>query len=112
MLKKVNSLSGQQLTVQAIIQAHNRHSYLKIVDNIKAIIFLGTPHRGIDLKGILTNVFASPVPRRFIDELHSSSDMIQEINDTFPSRSLAIELISYWESTEMRGVGVPCMMKF
>ena len=77
------------------------------MENAKAIIFLGTPHRGADLAALLSNLLAVTFSNRiFVDQLRANSEMIKEINDTFKDRSECLELISYYESEAMRGAGV------
>jgi triacylglycerol esterase/lipase EstA (alpha/beta hydrolase family) len=95
------------LTWQAIINAYNDHSYTNIVKNTKAIIFLGTPHRGADLANLLNNVLTISFSKKiFVDQLRTNSEIIQEINDTFRDRSESLELISYYESEGIHAAGV------
>jgi hypothetical protein len=44
--------------------------------------------------------------RNFVPQLDKKSEMIEEINQAFLDRSLSLELFSFYESTEMRGIGV------
>ena len=88
----------------AIINAYNDCTYGNVVENAKAIVFLGTPHRGADLDGLLSSLFNITLSRRlFVDQLRANSEMIQEINDAFRDRSESLQLISYYESKAMRG---------
>lgn len=68
------------------------------------MIFLGTPHRGADLAGLLSNVLRVTFSQRiFVAQLRANSETIQEINDAFRDRSQSLHLISYYESEAMRG---------
>ena len=105
-VKKVSIFLFQVLTFQAIVNAYNDPSYNNIFKNSKAIVFLGTPHRGANLANLLSNLLAISFSRRiFVNQLGSNSEMIQEINNAFRHRS-ELELISFFESQAMHGVGV------
>ena len=93
---------------KAIIDAHiNDRRYANILENAKGIVFIGTPHRGADLANILSNLLMATFSRKiFVDELRKNCETINEINRAFPSRSLSMDLISFWESTAMPGIGV------
>ena len=82
-------------------------SYIRILQNTKAIVFLGTPHRGAHLASLLSNLlFVSFSQRKFVDQLHVNSELIRGINDQFRHCSESLELVSFYESTQMRGLGV------
>jgi hypothetical protein len=76
--------------------------YTNIVENSKALVFLGTPHRGSGLAELLSNLLSVMFSRKiFVDQLRINSEMIQEINDAFQDRSQHFHLISYYESNAM-----------
>jgi hypothetical protein len=80
---------------------------MKILENVKAIVFLGTPHCGSDLARLLSNLLSISYSQRiFVKQLRVNSELIQGINDQFRDRSESLELISFYESKEMRGIGV------
>lgn len=101
------------LTIQAVIIAHQNNNYVRVGKNFKGIIFLGTPHRGADLAKLLSAILTATLHRTiFADQLRANSETIQDINDAFLSRTPELELISYYESKGMRGLGVPrCNLK-
>jgi len=93
--------------LQALIDAHNDRCYSRVLKNVKAIVFIGTPHRGADSASLLSNLlFISFSEKIFVDQLRVKSELIQGINDQFRDRSESLELISFSESKEMRGLGV------
>jgi hypothetical protein len=92
---------------KAIIDAHSHATYANIVENAKGIVFIGTPHHGADLANILSNLLMATFSRRtFVDQLQANCETILEINRAFRDRSLSMELVSFWESTAVRGIGV------
>ena len=97
----------QILTSQAIIKAHNDRSYTYILKSLKAIIFLGTPHRGAGLAKLLSNLLTVCFSKKiFVDQLSRNCDFIRDLNDEFRDRSESLELISYYESVGMHTLGV------
>jgi hypothetical protein len=74
---------------------------------VRAIVFLGTPHRGANLVFLLGNLLsASFSQRKYVTQLQVDSELIRIINDQFRDRAQELELVSFHESTEMRGIGV------
>jgi hypothetical protein len=70
---------------------------------MRAIIFLGTPHRGSDLAGILKHVLAvSFSSRRFISEIIPNSEGIKALNSSFVHRAESMKLVSFFETENTR----------
>lgn len=70
-------------------------------------MFLGTPHRGANLASLLGNLLsASFSQRKYVTQLQVDSELIKIINAQFRDRAQDLELVSFHESTEMRGIGV------
>ena len=68
-----------------------------------AVLFLGTPHRGADLAGILNHILlASFSSRSFVKQLHPKSDGIAAINNGFVYRVEPLKLISFFETENTR----------
>ena len=66
-------------------------------------MFLGTPHRGADLAGILNLVLlASFSSRSFVKQLRPNSDAIASINNGFVHRVEPLKLISFFETENTR----------
>ena len=106
-VKKVNVLQHNIPNNKAIIEAYNDSMYVKLLADIKGIVFFGTPHRGSDLAPLLSNLLSAILTERiFIEQLQPGSETIKEINHAFRDRTLSIHLVSFTESTAMRPVGV------
>jgi hypothetical protein len=70
-------------------------------------MFLGTPHRGADLSSILSSLLSVSFSRKvFVNQLQVGGDLIQGINDDFSRRAHSLRLVSFYESTGVRGFGV------
>jgi pimeloyl-ACP methyl ester carboxylesterase len=88
---------------QAIIEAYNNGEYASLHKAIKGVVFLGTPHRGADLAGLLDLVLlASFSSRRFVKQLNPNSDAIAAINNAFTYRVEPLKLISFYETENTR----------
>lgn len=75
--------------------------------NAKGILFLGTPHRGADLAGLLNSILKVTLSQKtFVKQIESNSDSIQDINNLFRKPSKSLRLISYYESKGIPGLGV------
>jgi hypothetical protein len=94
--------------IQAIIDAYNDCLYTRILKNINAVVFLGTPHRSSKLAPILANLLSvSFAPtRKYVTQLEVNSELIQLIIGQFRDRAERLEFISSHESTEIHGIGV------
>jgi hypothetical protein len=85
--------------MQAVVAAHRNPKYASLYQDIKAVVFLGTPHRGADLAGMLNLILAvSFSSRKFIQQLKPESDVIKSINENFAHRSKSLKLVSYFET--------------
>ena len=92
---------------QAIVDSYNDRSYGRVLRNVKAIVFFGTPHRGTDLARLLSHLLSISFSQKiFVEQLHGKSDLIRGINDQFRDRSESLELVSFYESKEMPVIGV------
>jgi hypothetical protein len=70
---------------------------------MKAILFLGTPHRGADLAGILDLVLTvSFSSRSFVKQINPNSDAIKSINEAFIYRANSLKLVSFFETENTR----------
>lgn len=88
---------------QAIIDAYNNPNYNSLSKDIRAVVFLGTPHRGADLANILnlilTVTFSSS---RFVKQLTPDNEAIKAINANFIHRAKSLRLVSFFETVNTR----------
>jgi hypothetical protein len=88
---------------QAIVEAYMNSDYDNIYKDMKAVLFLGTPHRGSDLAMVLEHVLRVSFSRRkFVSQLSANSESIKEINEHFSRRVEAMRLISFFETNNTR----------
>jgi hypothetical protein len=88
---------------KAIIEAYNNPEYASLHRDIMAVVFLGTPHRGSDLAGILDLILtASFSSRNFVKQLRPNSDALEAINNNFRHRVEKLKLISFFETENTR----------
>jgi len=88
---------------KAIIDAYNNPQYAELHKGIKAVVFLGTPHRGADLASILDAVLTvSFSSRTFVTQLKPNSEAIKSINHNFIHRVSSLKLVSFFETDNTR----------
>jgi len=85
------------------MDAYNNPDYASLHRDIKAVVFLGTPHRGADLARILNLILTvSFSSRSFVKQLNPNSDVIKSINSTFVHRANSLRLVSFFETENTR----------
>jgi len=85
------------------MDAYSNPEYTSLFKTIAGVIFMGTPHRGSDLAGILNLVLlASFSSRSFVTQLRPNSDAIAAINNGFVHRVEPLKLISFFETENTR----------
>lgn len=85
--------------------AHNSGDYKRISSNIKGVMFLGTPHRGANLAVLLSALLTITLAKKvFVKQMAPNCETVTEINDSFYDRAKSLHLVSFWESTGMRGL--------
>jgi len=90
-----------------VIDAYNSDNYWNLYQNIKGIMFLGTPHHGSDLANVLKNILSVTFSSKdFVKQLKPNSDAIAHINRLFRDRAKDMKLVSFYESKGLRGLGV------
>ncbi len=77
-------------------------NYKHIVAQVRAMLFLGTPHRGSDLAGTLDNILSTLFINKghYIKELNSMALSLRDINQQFPSVCGGLHLASLYETKE------------
>ena len=93
---------GGLVIKKAYMLARQDRLYKSLADRIRAIFFLGTPHRGSDSARTLKNVLqiASSAPA-YVTELVRGSGSLQVINDEFRQFSNDVELWSFYETQKL-----------
>jgi triacylglycerol esterase/lipase EstA (alpha/beta hydrolase family) len=87
--------------------AHDIDRYNRITKNSAAIIFLGTPHRGVHLDNLLKSILnVSFSNAKYHKDVSPNSQSINEINDAFADQAKGLKLASFWESIETGSAGV------
>src|SRR5947199_7050377 len=88
---------------KAINDAYINQDYTLLANDIKGVVFLGTPHRGSDLAGILNLILTiSFSSRSFVKQLNPNSDTIKMINSSFIHRVDSLKLVSFFETENTR----------
>jgi len=87
---------------QAFIRGEINEEYRHITSNIKAVLFLATPHRGTDLaetlNKILSGSFFGHSPKEYVNELTKNSPTIEELNEQFRHHSAKLRIFSFYET--------------
>ncbi|KAF8541692.1 hypothetical protein BDD12DRAFT_485014 [Trichophaea hybrida] len=81
--------------------ANQDSAYQNIAQNIRGILFLGTPHRGADSAQTLRNLLKvsfSHQPKAYIEDLIKNSIALQDINEDFRHVATRLELVSFYET--------------
>ena len=76
---------------------------------IRAVVFLSTPHRGTKLADFLNGLLSVGIlghsSKQFIAELSRNSPTIEELNDSFRHFAPALQLFSFYETVETSVAG-------
>lgn len=81
--------------------------YQDIASQIRAILFLGTPHQGFTLDESLNKVLRVLLPSvPFVSDLMKSGQIIRGINDQFRTDCADLQLVSLYETrkTQLGGL--------
>lgn len=102
---------------KALILAHERSSdsyFSNILDNTKAIAFLGVPHRGADaawwfsfaassLKGATLGVSTHTA---LVKDLQKASPALATISKQFVERAKSLKIYTFYETRKLSGIVV------
>ena len=103
---------------KAYLRALNDPAYKNTISQIKAAVFLSTPHRGSGLAKTLDSILSlwlSPFSQKaFIKELSKGSPTLEDINEDFRHFDATMELYSFYELkktslSKIKKVSQPCM---
>lgn len=93
---------GGLIFKKAFIQGHANNDFRNIMAQIKAVLFIATPHRGTDLADTLNKVLTSSVfghaPKYYVSELARTSPTIDDINEAFRHRVAQLKVFSFYET--------------
>lgn len=90
-VKKAYILARQDITCKAL------------AERVHSIFFLGTPHRGSDLAGILQSMLkVAWGPKPFVNDLLPNCSVLTEINDTFRHYAADLRLWSFYETLPVK----------
>lgn len=97
---------GGLVIKKAYMLARQDRLFAALADRIRAIYFLGTPHRGSDSAKLLKNILhvASSAPA-YVTELVRGSGSLQAINDEFRQCSDSVEIWSFYETQKLSSRG-------
>jgi hypothetical protein len=96
---------GGLLVKRALTYSNSREG--KAVEHLRSIytctygiLFLGTPHNGINKKTLLSQNLQTPGPSQFTLGLLEGSEMLNEINDQFAPLMKQFSVYNFWEALE------------
>ncbi len=95
----VHSMGGL-VVKKAYILGTQDVQYRDILDNVRGIVFLATPHRGSNLADMLNTLLSATFqsPKQYVTDLHRNSARISDINDQFRLYADKLELVSFFET--------------
>jgi hypothetical protein len=96
---------GGLLVKRALAFSNSRDG--KAVEHLRSIytctygiLFLGTPHNGINKSTLLSQSLQNPGPSQFTLGLLEGSEMLNEINDQFAPLMKQFSIYNFWEELE------------
>jgi WD40 repeat protein len=90
----------------AYIIGHRDPTFQDVVDRVVAMFFLGVPHQGAALSGVLDRLLKLHGDRPFVSDLGPSSPVVEAINSDFPRLSTNLKLFSFFETKGMAKLGL------
>ncbi|TAQ83812.1 hypothetical protein B7494_g7860 [Chlorociboria aeruginascens] len=105
---------GGLVVKKAYIIGRSDDQYSEITSNIRAMLFLATPHKGSAFAEMLNNILRSTPKfsaKSYVSELEKSSNLLQDINEQFRTACNNIELVSLYETQKTSmGMGTKKLM--
>ncbi|KFZ05991.1 hypothetical protein V501_07831 [Pseudogymnoascus sp. VKM F-4519 (FW-2642)] len=99
----VHSMGGLVFK-KAMMQGHNDDGFKGFISQVKAVLFLSTPHRGTNLAEILNRILSVSIfnhsPKRYVSELKQNSPFIEDINEEFRKHAPKLQIFSFYETLE------------
>lgn len=104
---------GGLVVKKAYILGQNDPQYIDLIQSIRSIVFLSTPHRGTHLAKILNKILSVSIlnrsPKQYVTDLEQNSPTLQDINDQFRNLAPKLQIVSMYE-TQPTSVGPRKMM--
>ncbi|KAI4264584.1 MAG: hypothetical protein L6R42_000320 [Xanthoria sp. 1 TBL-2021] len=98
---------GGLVIKMAFNTARNDDDYRDMIAQVKAMIFLSTPHRGCtDVKYLDTLLRTFNLSHSYIKELSASGQILQQINHEFSNTCRDLKLFSMYETAKTSKAGV------
>ena len=100
---------------QAYLRGLNDNSYDNIIPQVRAVVFLSTPHRGSELANTLDKILSisltSHTRKAYIQELARTSATIEDLNEDFRHHAKNLQIYSFYElrSTAIKGAQSVCV---
>ncbi|KAK2798728.1 hypothetical protein FQN50_008766 [Emmonsiellopsis sp. PD_5] len=99
----VHSMGGLVFK-KAVVQGQNDHNYKDPISQVKAVLFLSTPHRGTNLAETLNRILAVSIfnhtPKQYVSELKENSPFIEDVNEEFRKHAPRMQIFSFYETLE------------
>ncbi|PGH14324.1 hypothetical protein AJ79_03146 [Helicocarpus griseus UAMH5409] len=99
----VHSMGGLVFK-KAVLQGHNDDEFKEPVSQVKAVLFLATPHRGSNLAEVLNRILSVSIfnhtPKQYLNELKENSPFIEDVNEEFRKHASRMQIFSFYETLE------------
>jgi pimeloyl-ACP methyl ester carboxylesterase len=98
---------------KALVIAHERPEYAPMLDRVRGVIFMGTPHRGSRLASLakpLANIInASLLSKRIrsdlLGNLQNSSSILADVSTSCVHRLASLRIVSFYEQNFLEPLG-------
>ena len=104
---------GGLVVKKAYILGQSDPQYQDIVQSVRSIVFLSTPHRGTNLAELLNKILSVSLfnhsPKKYITELKQNSPALQDINELFRNIAPKLQIVSLYE-TQPTSIGPKKLM--
>lgn len=93
---------GGLVVKKAYILGQSDPQYKGIIQSVRSIVFLSTPHRGTNLADLLNKILSVSVfnhsSKQYVSELKQNSPALQDINEQFRNVAPKLQLFSLYET--------------
>jgi pimeloyl-ACP methyl ester carboxylesterase len=99
---------GGLVIKKACVLSKTNPDYIDIAGRLHSLYFLGTPHRGSNLAGVLNNFLrlSGSGRRAYVSGLEAKSESIRILSDSFRIHYAGIHLHTFYESQPTPPVGM------